>query len=367
MQEDWMSNMTNQFQEMMKATVSNMVSDQQRSGSGQYYANLPTYRPVQNSEINTPQNPEDLSDDEAIDIDSETQSALSAWLKAAKKVTINGSSRGVFTGSYWEVWKKEMTLTLKEADLYKFCRPNFKIPTESGSLLKLQYDQGAHLASRFIMKCVNLELAQEMAFMETAKEMWSHLVTTQESKTVNERNAMISSWESLRQGSHEKMAAYIRRLDLLAAQLNEKGRHKDEVDKLHKLLGGLSDNWSGERTSLEVCANFTPYPEMCAILQGIAVRRGELTGELILGGEAHSTFQGKRRPQERRQDRPRCMGCGDFSHSSSDCPKVKLTKNQYGYFNRVCWMCQQTDHIQKDCPKQRRGGAPSPPLPSPQA
>jgi hypothetical protein len=181
-----------------------------------------------------------------------------------------------------------------------------------------------------------------MAFMSTTKEMWNHLVTTQETKTVNEQNAMLSSWESLKQHSHEKMATYIRRLDLLAAQLNEKGRHKDDVDKLHKLQAGMSDNWIGERTSLEVCANFTPYPEMCAILQGTALRRGELTEELIVSGKAHSTFQKRKyRGKERKQglDKHRCLGCGSCNYFSSDCPKVKLTKNEYGYFNRVCWKC----------------------------
>jgi hypothetical protein len=145
------------------------------------------------------------------------------------------------------------------------------------------------------------------------------------------------------------MATYIRRLDLLAAQLNEKGRHKDDVDKLHKLLAGLSDNWAGERTSLEVCANFTPYTEMCAILQGIAVRRGELTGEILLGGEAHVTGQERRsKPQERQ-----CFGCGKFTHDTAQCDKVKMTKNSYGRYNRVCWKCFKPDHISRNCRSKR--------------
>jgi hypothetical protein len=295
-----------------------------------------------------------LDDENTTDIDTDTLAILKDWLKSAKKVTVNGSSRGVFSGEYWEVWRKEMTLTLKEADLYKFCRASFVIPSIPGSLLKLQYDQGAHLASRFIMKCVSLELAQEMAYMGTAQQMWQHLVTTQESKTVNERNAMLTAWETLKQDSHEKMAAYIRRLDLLSCQLNEKGRHKDDVDRLHKLLGGLSDGWAAERTSLEVCANFTPYAEMCAILQGIAVRRGEMTGDVILGGEAHNTTLSRRRPGARNgygMGR-KCLGCGQSTHTTDACPKVTLNKDAAGMYIKVCWHCAQEGHTARNCPSK---------------
>jgi hypothetical protein len=204
------------------------------------------------------------------------------------------------------------------------------------------------------MKCVSLELAQEMAFMTTAKEMWSHLVTTQESKTVNERNAMLTTWESLKQEPHEKMAAFIRRLDLLSCQLNEKGRYKDNVDKLHKLLGGLNEGWAAERTSLEVCANFTPYIEMCAILQGIAVRRGEMTGEVILGGEAHVTQQDKRKPGARNSYGMgrKCLGCGQSTHTTDVCPKVTLRKDETGFYVKVCWHCALEGHTARNCPSK---------------
>jgi hypothetical protein len=366
-QRDWMNMMSRQMKDFMtsqskvnspdsRRTRSNMVSDGP-FGPQEYYSDLPSSKTRENTPTTFP-NADDSSDEDCdTDIDPATLASLKDWLKSAKKVTVNGSSRGVFSGSYWEVWRKEMTLTLKEADLYKFCRTSFTVPTDPKSLLKLQYDKGAHLASRFIMKCVSLELAQEMAYMGTAQEMWRHLVTTQESKTVNERNAMLTAWESLKQDSHEKMAAYIRRLDLLSCQLNEKGRHKDNVDKLHKLLGGLSEGWAAERTSLEVCANFTPYNEMCAILQGIAVRRGEMTGEVIIGGEAHVTGQDKRRPMARNgygMGR-KCLGCGQAGHITDSCPKVTLRKDAAGMYVKVCWHCSQEGHTARNCPEKDPG------------
>jgi hypothetical protein len=337
-------------------TISDMVSDGPY-GPQKFYADLvqPTTRGA--TPLSYPNGDDMSNDDTFADIDPVTQAKLMAWLKAAKKVTMNGSSRGIFSGAYWEVWRKEMTLTLQEADLFKFCRPNFIIPTDSGSFLKLQFDHGDQLASRFIMKCVSLELAQEMAYMTTSQQMWTHLITTQESKTVNERNAMLTSWESLRQESHEKMAAYIRRLDLLACQLNEKGRYKDDVDKLHKLLAGLSEGWVGERTSLEVCANFTPYNEMCAILQGIAVRRGETTGDVILGGEAHVTTQ-ERRPFSKRTGNTftkRCLGCGLSTHVTDSCPKVTLKRDTAGQYIKVCWHCSSEGHTLRNCPSKGDG------------
>jgi hypothetical protein len=363
-QSAWMQTMATQMKDFMtgqskvnspidRKTRSNMVSDGPY-GPQEYYSDLPLSKSRERTPTTDFPHADDSSDDEhAANTDPATLAVLNDWLKSAKKVTVHGSSRGVFSGSYWEVWRKEMTLTLKEADLYKFCRTSFTVPTEK-SLLKLQYDQGAHLASRFIMKCVSLELAQEMAFMTTAKEMWSHLVTTQESKTVNERNAMLTTWESLKQEPHEKMAAFIRRLDLLSCQLNEKGRYKDNVDKLHKLLGGLNEGWAAERTSLEVCANFTPYIEMCAILQGIAVRRGEMTGEVILGGEAHVTQQDKRKPGARNSYGMgrKCLGCGQSTHTTDVCPKVTLRKDETGLYVKVCWHCALEGHTARNCPSK---------------
>jgi hypothetical protein len=349
---DFMTSQSKVNSPEVKKTKANMVSDGPY-GPQEYYSDLPSSKSRERTPTTDFPHMDDSSDDENLSAtDPATLAVLKDWMKSAKKVTVNGSSRGVFSGEYWEVWRKEMTLTLKEADLYKFCRSSFVVPTNPG-LLKLQYEQGAHLASRFIMKCVSLELAQEMAFMASPKEMWMHLVTTQESKTVNERNAMLTAWESLRQEPHEKMAAFIRRLDLLSCQLNEKGRYKDNVDKLHKLLGGLSEGWAGERTSLEVCANFTPYIEMCAILQGIAVRRGEMTGEVILGGEAHVTQQGNRRPRSAYGMGRKCLGCGQSTHTSDACPKVTLRKDDAGLYIKVCWHCSQEGHTARNCPTAR--------------
>ena len=293
-------------------------------------------------------------------IDSSMNREMKEWLKNAQKITAGAASRK-YDGRYWDLWKREMLIALREANLLKFIAHDF-VPPAYGTLEYHQYSAGDPMAQRFILKHLDDERAHELSYMGTAAEMWDHLLSTEESRTVNDVRLMVLEWENLKQLPAESMQQFIRRIDILAAKLMEVNRVKDQDDKLYKLLNGLGPHWSSEKSAFLVTANLQTYKEVCAILLGIAVERGEV-GDVAAGGEAHFTVsnKGNYRPNGKPagwQSKLFCRGCGSNDHHTGDCPKCTLVRDANGRYPLNCFRCYTPGHVRKDCPNKNGQTAP---------
>ena len=290
-------------------------------------------------------------------MDSNVSRLMKEWLKNAQKV-ISGAASRKYDGRYWDLWKREILIALREADLIKFISHNF-VPPAFGTFEWHQYSAGDPMAQRFILKHLDDERAHELAYLKTAAEMWDHLLSTEESRTLNDVRVMVHEWEILKQEPSETMQAYIRRIDLLAARLMEVNRVKDQDDKLYKLLNGMGPHWAAERLAFKVTVNLQTYKEVCAILLGIAAEKGEANSDIRAGGEAHYTTgnRGNYRPM----GKPRgpvseilCRGCGSSDHHTANCPKVTLTKDENGRYPLTCYDCYKPGHTRRNCPNRAK-------------
>ena len=285
---------------------------------------------------------------------------LKEWLKTAQKVTGGAASRK-FDGKYWDLWKREMTIALREAKLHKFIAADFVPPiADPNSLAYHQYVEGDPMTQRFILKHLDEERAHALSHMDSAVEMWDHLLSTEESRTINDVRRMVHDWEIMKQEPSETMQAFIRRIDLLAAQLKEVNKVRESDDKLFKLLEGMGKHWDVEKRSFEITASSQSYKEVCAILLGIAVKRGEVGSDLTAGGEAHFTVGGSNERGKPRGQFPKfplfCFGCGSKEHHTGSCPKVTLEKLPNGKYPQNCFFCYKSGHFRRDCPERRTPG-----------
>ena len=290
-----------------------------------------------------------------IDVMPSVSKRLSEWMKNAQKITGKTVS-APYTGQYWDVWKRKMTMALQEAKLIKYISSSFVPPVQDASSLEWhQYCEGDPMTQRFILKHLDEVKGQELAFMTSACEMWDHLLSTEESRTLNDVRRMVNEWETLKQLPSETMQQFIRRIDLLASKLLEVNRVKDQDDKLYKLLDGMGPHWDTQKAAFEVTANIQTYKEVCAILLGISVQRGEAAGDIAAGGEAHSTVGGYKGKFPKGGWKSReggkgnfnsvlfCRACGSRDHHTANCPKHTLQRDYNGY------KCHKRGHVVRDC------------------
>ena len=289
---------------------------------------------------------------------------LKDWLKTAQKVTTGAAARK-YDGKYWDLWKREMLIALREAKLHKFIAADF-VPPESdpNSLIWHQFVEGDPIVQRFILNHLSEEKAQALAFMSTGSQMWDHLLSTEEGRTENDVRRMMHEWETLKQEPSETVQTYIRRIDLAAARLMEMNRVKDEADKLYKLLYGLGPHWDSQKAAFRVNSSNQKYKEVCATLLGIAVERGEVGGDMAAGGEAHfSVGTNNERGQYRGKSNKVpfvgvfCFGCGSRDHHTGSCSKVTLEKLPNGKYPQNCYYCLKLGHISRYCPEKKSGVA----------
>ena len=284
---------------------------------------------------------------------------LAVWLKNAQKVT-SATVTPIYTGQYWDLWKVKMTMALREAKLIKFISSSFVPPLRDPASLEWhQFSEGDPMAKRFILKHLDEERGHELAFLQSATEMWDHLLATEESRTLNDVRRMVSEWEALKQLPSETMSQFICRIDLLAARLMEVNRIKDQDDKLYKLLDGMGPHWDAQKAAFEVTANIQTYKEVCAILLGIAIQRGEVAGDIAVGGEAHFTMGAngaKVKPPKKAWEQGKsalfCSACGSREHHTSNCPKFTLERDANGRYPKVCFRCHKPNHVSRDCPER---------------
>jgi hypothetical protein len=187
----------------------------------------------------------------------------------------------------------------------------------------------------------------------------------------------------MKQESNDTMQQFIRKIDLLAARLGEKGLQKTQDEKLYKLINGMGTHWDTQRGALEITANIQSYKDVCALLLGIAVARGEVSGDMATGGEAHFTIGGRGRPKHggkvggkvgnggyKGRSTPSqsfpgnggtstgpkvfCMACNSTDHHTANCtivPNLTIDPST-GKYPLICFHCHKPGHVSRECPSK---------------
>ena len=273
------------------------------------------------------------------------------------------------------MWRSEVEATFQSAKIGNYLSPDFSPPISNlQSLTWWQYREAEPLARQFLLSYLDDNRAHELTFFTNVSEMWEQLMASEGRNTLNEVRRLVAEWESLKQDSTDTMQVYIRKIDLTAARLGEKGLFKTQDEKLYKLINGMASHWDTQRGALEITANIQSYKDVCALLLGIAVSRGEVAGDMATGGEAYFSMGpngarnkprygkgggsagGKYKPRPSPSSRPVlfCMGCNSMEHHTANCPIVpNLVKDVVsGRYPLICFSCHKPGHASRECPNK---------------
>jgi hypothetical protein len=261
---------------------------------------------------------------------------------------LSDSKTVVFDGTDWLLWERMIYEDLIPLRLMKFLlQENHNLITDYDRQkfeminMKLCHYLMVRLApipKRSINQCTS-------AFL-----IWQKLKKLYASTTNVMQNKLRDSWSNLTMSADQTLAEWVQSVDYMAQKLGAAEIPLDDKAKLHRLLRGLSSDWSQEKRYFELGS--ASYEEVCLKMYEIGEQREE-----PLARKPVPAFQTNPR-QHRQPYRPAfqkgangvtCFTCGKSNHSYTACPTgLKPTFNG-GYMATRCFNCLKEGHVARHC------------------
>jgi hypothetical protein len=152
------------------------------------------------------------------------------------------------------------------------------------------------------------------------------------SSSVVSQNKLKDQWDALQQKPGQALSHFMQDLEYLASSLEAAGVPKDDKDKLHRLLKGMSSDWGQEKRFFELSGS--GYDAVCLKLNELSIAQDEAAEQRKIV-PAYSTRHapgygqnqrggGNLSPTKRGSYPTRgpitCFVCGSDRHFSNVCP-----------------------------------------------
>ena len=258
-------------------------------------------------------------------------------------------------GTNFPRWKRDMTLYLKESDLWETVTS--PIPAEPDQTWRRKNNK----ALSDIHNTCKEEQQDLITDTDTAKEAWDKLIMKYEAKTPGMINRLLNEFSLATKGNNETCTQYITRVKALARQLTAVGEKVSEERLLNKILQGLPRQYGQLRMTVALQNEVDQEKVIDAIVgeeRRIKVERErEATEDVPRGRKTqwgtsrysprrHSRSPSRFRHTRRRSTSPherdsiRCEYCGKRGHDKTDCWERKTCEgcNRRGHIKDVCWV-----------------------------
>ena len=263
----------------------------------------------------------------------------------------------IMDGTNFPRWKRDMTLYLKESDLWEIVTS--PVPEEPDQVWRRKNNK----ALSDIHNTCKEDQQDLIMDAETAKEAWDNLVTKYEAKTPGMINRLLNEFSLATKGNSETCTQYITRVKALARQLTAVGEKVSEERLLNKILQGLPRQYGQLRMTVALQNEVDQEKVIDAIVgeerrmknekEREANEDGSRGRRVQWGGSRSSPRQRSRSTSRFRSTRRRsrstsphdrgsirCGYCGKRGHDKADCWERKTCEgcNRKGHIKDVCWV-----------------------------
>ena len=155
-------------------------------------------------------------------------------------------------GRRFHLWKYRMTALFKESDLWGIVsgqspRPDLQVEDETTRA----WIRGNELAMRYILDALEDDQLIRIMHMDHASQMWTKLITANESTTATRKSVLIKEATSIKMKAGESAKDYVTRFSEVILQLHGLATTIDEEIQKVWLLKGLPKEYDMLKVALQ--------------------------------------------------------------------------------------------------------------------
>ena len=259
-----------------------------------------------------------------------------------------------FTGTNYAYWKIKMMTWLEGQELWEIVEEDFVRPTAKGLARKTE-EKAAITANAKAMTslfcAIDVNEFNRVSVCKTAHEIWHNLEVTHEGTNKVKQSKIclfIRKYELFKMQENETVEDMIARFTEITNALEGLGKTYTSFEKVLKVLSALTPEWSGKMTAIEESNDLSKYPleELFGNLKAYQLRLSTIKDDAS-SKKKEIAFNANTLPEDSELDNDTmAMLVRNYKKMF----RKGNTSSSFDLSNTVCYKCNKTGHMKKDCP-----------------